>query len=124
MKSRTLKIYGERNTGTNYLHHLIEENLHVDLLRGVVPDVVMFLQRVLPGRELVRNVYFRWTFGENLGWKHALVNPERLSQCARSRDIGFVTITKNPYAWLLSLYERPYHQNPIEQQSFESFVRH
>jgi hypothetical protein len=34
----------------------------------------------------------------------------------------FVTITKNPYSWLLSLYDRPYHQHYKKKPSFEDFL--
>lgn len=107
-----LKTYGERNTNTNYLWELVERNLDVVQVPGTVPPRVRWLQDTLPGRELVRDVYFARTFAENLGWKHACVPPpETLERYAGYRDdVAFVTITKNPYSWLLSLHRRPYHQ--------------
>lgn len=27
----------------------------------------------------------------------------------RKKDFGFIAVAKNPYAWLLSMYRRPYH---------------
>lgn len=106
-----LKVYGERNTGTNYLGQLLKLNIEVKQLRGVVPRWLHLLQVALPGHEWLRDLYFEAAFGHTLGWKHG---------CARTaaelrhvplvqRSVAFVTLTKNPYAWLLSLHRRPYH---------------
>ena len=35
MKTSMLKIYGERNVGTNHLHSLISKNLDIDLYPGL-----------------------------------------------------------------------------------------
>jgi len=37
-------------------------------------------------------------------------------------DIAIVTLTKNPYAWLLSLYQRPYHQYYKNKPDFFTFL--
>jgi hypothetical protein len=120
-----LKIYGERNTGTNYLSKLVALNVDVDELPGVVPGPVFALQRLLPGRDLVRDAYFALTYGRNLGWKHALVEPERIARrlSGAAQRACVVTITKNPYSWLLSMYRRPYNRVDGPQPPFEAFVR-
>jgi len=123
-----LKIYGERNTGTNYLHQLVESNLDVELLPGVVPLSVLRLRRFLPNteffNEMVRDLYFIVSYRKNLGWKHSLVKPvEQLSKYKiTQKNLSFVTITKNPYSWLLSLYKRPYHQHWSVKPDFDSFL--
>ena len=38
------------------------------------------------------------------------------------KDILILTLTKNPYSWLLSLYRKPYHQTTRNTQSFETFL--
>ena len=49
-----LKIYGERNTGTNYLTELVEKNLDVEVLPGRVDNadlrtrITRRVQRILP----------------------------------------------------------------------------
>lgn len=106
MTKPNLKLYGERNTGTRYLQNLIGRNLDAVLLRGTAPPLV---QRLFPGHEWLRDLYFQLTGHRNLGWKHALPpSAERLRQ-PRFQNTFFVTLTKNPYAFLLSLYRRPYH---------------
>lgn len=121
-----LKLYGERNCGTNYLHELIRANLQVEQLRGTVPGYVMFLQKVVPGVNLVRDLYFHLTFSKNLGWKHVLVPSGDCirGQAVCTRDVSFVTITKNPYSWLLSLYRRPYdgYRRWDKLPDFDAFI--
>jgi hypothetical protein len=129
MEHRSLiKIYGERNTGTNYLHQLVEGNLDADLLPGSVPLSVLRWRGYLPKTEffdeMVRDLYFFLNYRTNLGWKHSLVKPvEQLGKYKITQgNLSFVTVTKNPYSWLLSLYKRPYHQHWSEKPDFETFL--
>jgi len=119
-----VKVYGERNSGTIYLSELIRLNFVAKELRGFVPWPVTGLQLILPGREAVRDTFFSSTFGSNLGWKHMRVKPvEELQRYSISaRRLHFVTITKNPYSWLLSMHRRPYHQYYESERSFEEFL--
>ena len=130
-----LKIYGERNTGTNYLESLLAINLEVRLLPGVVPpsvyrgaNIATRIGRRLAGRpgsgESLNDLWFRYSFAKNLGWKHRLASPESLAAHALADRVTFVTLTKNPYSWLLSLFDRPY--NPGGQppsDDFDQFLR-
>ncbi len=103
-----VKIYGERNTGTSYLLTLLLRNLEIDCQPGGFPRR---LRRLFPRSERARDWYFRATERNNLGWKHAAVpRPETLLRARPdSKRLLFLTLTKNPYAWLLSLHRRPYH---------------
>lgn len=123
--TKLLKMYGERNTNTNYLSKLIDLNLDVRQLSGVVPQFIDVMQRFIPGDEYLRDAYFSCTYSKNLGWKHTCVkSSDELKKYRRVRmGLAFVTITKNPYSWLLSLHRRPYH-NPLSKNlSFEEFLR-
>lgn len=119
-----IKIYGERNTGTNYLSALMELNFDCRQLAGFVPKAVMGLQLLLPGREGVRDYWFEKTFSRNLGWKHMQVEAaDRLqNRHAFSAKLHFLTLTKNPYSWLLSMHRRPYHQYHQKPLSLEEFL--
>lgn len=123
---KSIKIYGERNTNTNYLSKLIDINLDVVEIPGVVPPFVMKMQDILPTKELLRDIYFRLTFNRNLGWKHMRARPpEELNRYSSTHTgLKFITITKNPYSWLLSLHRRPYHQYYHKPLSFEEFLQH
>lgn len=121
----TIKLYGERNTNTRYLSKLIELNLHVKQIGAQVPKTVMRLQYLLPGHKLVLNSYFNTTFEKNLGWKHMKVKfPHELINTAHIKNgTALITLTKNPYAWLLSLYRHPYHQYYKQKPDFETFLQ-
>lgn len=123
MNSLQLKIYGERNTGTRYLEKLIAANVDTRLLPGVAPRTVARLQRWLPGTQWLRDLYFRLSFCNNLGWKHALIMPVTyLNRCRQDAELpGIITLTKNPYSWVLSLYRRPYHYRG-KRVPFEDFL--
>jgi len=124
--SRLIKIYGERNTNTNYLEKLIKLNLDARQVPGTAPRYIRTIQKILPGKEWLRDRYFSTTFEQNLGWKHTRVTTpvEMASDAVNRREICFVSITKNPYSWLLSLYSKPYsHQYSDNRPDFETFLQ-
>ena len=124
-----LKIYGERNTGTNYIEKLILSNTNMFKLRGTVPknigkvflkmDMLHFLH---PISEFLRDLYFAKSFCSNLGWKHMEVDYKSLSDCSNFNDTVFVCVVKNPYSWSLSLYDKPYHTYEYKN-SFDTFLK-
>ncbi|MBN1998449.1 hypothetical protein JW935_12900 [candidate division KSB1 bacterium] len=119
MNTPVLKIFGERNTGTNYLHKLVELNLSVFVLSGTVPRRLCFT-------ESMRDMYIRLTRHNNLGWKHGMpLSHTLLEKYGRRITRGklvFLTLTKNPYSWLLSLYKRPYNSRK-KYGSLQDFIR-
>ena len=124
--SRIIKIYGERNTNTNYLSKLVKLNLNATELPGIVPPALMRLQHKVPLFEHIRDLYFTVTYSRNLGWKHMVVKSEEDLAKYKKNDsnLVFLTITKNPYPWLLSLYRRPYHcKDRDSEMSFVNFLR-
>ena len=117
-RQSAIKLYGERNTGTNWIAELVAVNLAVRQLPGVAPPFVRWLRRTLPGRASgwVPDLWFACTHKRNLGWKHGAVRTHATRHPA-------VTITKNPYAWLLSLHRRPYQPSQPQGIDFETFLR-
>lgn len=93
--TKLIKIYGERNTNTNYMSKLIQINLNANELAGVVTPTIMMLQNLLPGKELVRDMYFYLTYRKNLGWKHTCVKPknELYKYQLVNSNLVFLTIT-------------------------------
>lgn len=125
MTPEIIKIYGERNCGTNYLEELSRRNLDVNLLPGSAPRR---LRRLFPKQpslhERVLDAYFNMTFKRNLGWKHMLA-PDVATLHRTSVPIAqtlFIFLSKNPYAWLLSLHRHPYHYRG-QITDFDIFVR-
>lgn len=126
-----LKIYGERNTGTNYLTELAALNFDVDILPGRVSDtdlptrITRKLHRLAPKmtsglHEAARDRYFEASFARNLGWKHMNPQIDRIGPEALA-GVRFLMVVKNPYAWVLSLYRKPYHASP-GNVSLEAFL--
>jgi hypothetical protein len=95
---KSIKVYGERNTNTNYIDKLIALNLNVIQIPGIAPASIRKLQRALPGNELVRDMYFYLAYRHNLGWKHTCVKTQaRLNQYKLvDSNLLFLTLTKKP----------------------------
>ena len=129
-----IKIYGERNTGTNYLAQLLVRNLDVRLLPGVVPKNVSRLSSRADrlgdalgvgqtrSGERIKDLWFASTFRSNLGWKHVLVPVDRLTKYELARRTTFVTLSKNPYSWAISMFKRPYHSRGNGHEDLGMFV--
>jgi len=103
--ANVIKVFGERNSGTNFISQLIQRNLDVRLLPGGVPRL---LYRLLP-MEWPRDLWFFITSQWNLGWKHRYPDKVQVLHFSRKHPLVIVTVSKNPYAWLLSMFRRPYH---------------
>ncbi len=121
-KVESIKVYGERNTGTNYLEKLIKLNVNIRLMSGTAPAHVKMIEWIMPGVESTRDRYFDRTFSSNLGWKHMKVSPEQLRASVKE-EVGFICNVKNPYSWLWSFYKRPHHYEEMARGSFEAFVQ-
>jgi hypothetical protein len=133
--ARRIKIYGQRNSGTNYLEKLIRKNLKVEIIPGSSPDWTSIIANYFVhasrflGRERAWHVdldivWFWVTERENMGWKHRIVEPNKIND-KNAGNILFLTITKNPYAWLISAFRRPYGiVNPKKVRSIKEFVDH
>lgn len=107
-----IKIYGERNTGTNYLEQLLEK--HISLLPKEQKEKVSLAisPKLFFSKEKLTQAEI-----ENFGWKHRCIDKEFLHACGFERKTGLVlTLTKNPYSWLLSLHKRPYAPIHLRQQ--------
>jgi hypothetical protein len=90
---KRIKVFGERNSGSIYLEWLLANNLKVKIAD-------------------------HWV----LGWKHRLA-PEPDELTAELRDLLFVVISKNPYAWALSQHRKPYHYEELKRLDFGDFLR-
>jgi hypothetical protein len=122
-----IKIYGERHTGTKYLYLLIVLNLHAKLIPGGEDLTKWYFKYAKEGSwlfELTSDLYFKTHFSETLGWKHILLPAtETYAQAGITpEDTLFLTLTKNPYSWLLSLYQNPWHAFQ-KYVSFDEFLK-
>ncbi len=76
-----IKVFGERNSGNNYIMHLLDKNLDLKYTT----------------RERFINKHMGWTHGKTQTYDQAEVE-----------NILFVLIFKNPYSWLLSFKDKPH----------------
>lgn len=113
--AKQLKVFGERNTGTNYITDLILLNYPVHILSDGPP---YWWEKRFGLSGLSMECYFLLTAWRNLGWKHAV---PKLSK-RQTQSTNFVVVTKNPYSWLLSLHKRPYHNWESRNLSFNEFL--
>ncbi len=114
-----VKVYGERGTGTKFLRQTLLRNGVADLWPGTIAELGLQGTVTFPGehdmaaadraaiREAMIDDVFARSYHLTLGWKHAAPDPERLAEAGR--DTVFVVIVKNPYAWVQSMYRKPYH---------------
>lgn len=115
---KKIKIFGERNCGTNYLALLIKANIKCHIIEGSVP-----VKRGLMNSPVLFDALFDVFYCRYLGWKHAFPDHKRISARKDFSAILFLTITKNPYSWLLSLFRRPYHIKGDNPETFTDFLR-
>ncbi len=122
-----LKIYGERNSGTHFITRLIQRNFKCSTIPGTLADAEKFetvkyrhlLEVELKNsiqdefkRKLADSIKVDEFFAGNqwlmLGWKHSVPPLETIATHPDRHQVLFVTVTKNPYAWALSMFRRPY----------------
>jgi hypothetical protein len=96
LKINSIKIFGERHTGTNALNLFIRENF-----------------------DLVFKYY------DFLGWKHRLAPQKSEWVKYETSNTLFIFLFRNPYSWLNSMYREPYyhHYLKINDRPFEEFLK-
>jgi hypothetical protein len=112
-------VYAERNTGTNYFGRLLVENTNLSFIPGgASPKVPWIIRKYEPVRDLI--CFLQLPF--DLGWKHSFPPSKWFVRLAFADPEAFFFIAKDPYAWLLSLYEKPYNRRQ-ETDDFSTFLR-
>jgi len=112
-----IKIYGERNSGTNYFEKLVEKNLEIQILRYYPGQRVGKYLKY----EFMSGLFFELNKKKYLGWKHGKPKIREINKF-ESSPLTIITITKNPYTFLLSLYKRPYHYRGKKVNNFKDFL--
>jgi hypothetical protein len=88
-----IKIFGERNSGTNYIKRLLTVNLKTKI-------------KLHSG-----------TYTNPLGWKHCLPDPQTI---INKKNTLIIFIIRNLEEWLNSMYFRPYHLKG--KKNFNDFI--
>lgn len=126
-----LKIYGERNTGSNYLEHLCDANFVVCRLRGdsgVLWETGTRLLGTLDAdqshalQQAIHDIEMQRMLRSDFGWKHAAPPVDVILEQPHALQTVFLIITKHPYSWAQSLFRQPYSFRPTETE-FSRFLR-
>ncbi|MFC7404659.1 hypothetical protein [Georgenia alba] len=105
----TVKVFGERNCGTNLAARILQNADGVSVLpAGAPPTVRRIALKTRPAREVVLDAWDEIRRPATLGWKHAYIDDVTVSRIRR-RGIVTLALTKHPLAWLASLRNNPYH---------------
>jgi hypothetical protein len=137
-----IKIYGERNTGTRFLHELIQQNFAVTILspEAARREIAERIRNELAGKlhlgaqtRLIRRIILNRLHDiENhrqvsatLGWKHMRPPIEVIVKQGFTAGTLFLVVAKHPVFWALSFHRRPYHDYlRFKKMGFSEFIRH
>lgn len=125
-----VKIFGERNTGTNALLQLLKLNSESEFHPGTMSELDYYAAKktaVLQSlglkpekREKMTDKVFE---GRPLlqRWKHSATHAT-LDEIETVEDTKFIFTVRSPLSWLVGLYKRPYHMLVEKPQSLTSFA--
>ena len=103
MAIKQIKIYGERNSGTNYLTRVLAKNYKL-------------INNDKSGLDIIDGATLDGT-----GWKHGKPLPSILNK----NTTLYIIIIRDLEDWLLSMYHNSYHIRPIKQYGtgdFNTFI--
>jgi len=121
-----VKIFGERNTGTNALRQIITGNSASRCLPSTSGELNRVIGRIgntswLPGkkwRERLLDSAFEGR-GPLCAWKHCATN---FPDAAPFDDLLVLFIVRHPASWLVSLFKRPYQRLGRHPRSIADFL--
>ena len=126
----SVKIFGERNTGTNALLQLLKINSESEFHPGTMSELAYYtarkmavlqslglkaekrekmIDKVFEGRPLLQR------------WKHSATNVT-LDELEAIEDARFIFTVRSPLSWLVGLYKRPYHIQTERSHSLTAFA--
>jgi len=109
-----IKLFGERNTGTNALLQMLKNNSKSQFYPGTMAELSIFAAKEIAilqnlglsaaqKEEMIDKVFFGR--GPLERWKHSATNFS-LDKIDNSK---FIFTVRNPMSWLISLFKNPYH---------------
>jgi hypothetical protein len=109
-----VKIFGERNTGTNASSRIIEGNSDARCLPATSGDLNPLLGRIgntawLPGKKIRERLLDSIFEGKGplCAWKHCATN---FADAAPFDGVLVLFTVRHPASWLVSLFNRPYQR--------------
>jgi len=96
LKIDSIKVFGERHSGTNAIGYFVGKNFN-----------------------LRANRY------DFLGWKHRLAPQQAEWEKFEVKNCLFIFCIRNPYSWLKAMHKEPYYEHypKIKELSFEEFIK-
>ena len=96
MKINSIKVFGERHTGTNAIGYFVGKNFNLKFLHY-----------------------------DFLGWKHRLAPKKDEWLKFDVQNCLFIFCIRNPYSWIQAMHKEPYydHYPKIKDLSFQEFVQ-
>lgn len=127
---RYVKIFGERNSGTNYVTKLVRKNSPVEILPNSsrLTDVERATMEKLPRevrvvyREKILDLRHFQEIRQNFGWKHACIDFDELSASELFSDTLFICVIRHPINWIKSMYKVPHHTFASKAASLDDFI--
>lgn len=135
MKYAAVKIWGERNSGTNFVENCVKKSFSLNVVRNI-PDLdpahrdrirASNISELTKLGLIERNwdkIYVR-AFKNTLGWKHEFVTDERfaLYKELRKGKCCFLFVVRNPISWAKSMHKHPFHRLDRVPPKFSAFIR-
>jgi hypothetical protein len=126
MQVSSVKVFGERNTGTNVLSQLVEANSSSKCLPGTEPEIDRKGWQRAQAPWIIGKRMREWCFdrvfaGQNAlhSWKHCATNFEDIA--IFDRTLVLITV-RHPASWLISLFRNPYQCLGTIPESLAEFV--
>lgn len=112
-----IKIFGERNTGTNALLQMLKINSGSAFYPGTMSEISAFQNKKvqlasrmgldnLKKERMIDEVFDGKVLTER--WKHSSTNVTN-KELNEIEDSKFIFTVRNPMSWLIGLYKKPYH---------------
>ncbi len=134
MSITQLKVFGERNTGTNWVEAILTKNYNVPLIHhsGIIRNKTTQEQKEFLDlqdknqkkfiREKLTDAIFENQAAHLFGWKHSCVVYNDLKYLPGFNETGFIFLVKNPYSFIKSLHKRPYHALSEVPKDIDAFI--
>ncbi len=127
-----LKVYGERNSGTNFVTSLVKNNFAVTSMQNenrVGEHLASMGKGLSPGDYgrfclEIMDIDCERVMQSDFGWKHGAPPEQAIGIAQHSAHTLFICVAKHPVSWLRSLLVRPY--SPLERppKNFSDFLRY
>ena len=129
----SVKILGERNSGTNFLAETLRDNFDVHLFPHIGERTLwerfVVSRAVIPRKfremyvEHIEDKKHRNWLPETGGWKHALVTERFIEEFFKPQGCQVICSVRHPVAWARSMQKNPFHVFGKVSPDFATFIQ-